>query len=121
VKPFVALALLAGVGFAATGCGATKKVVIVTNGGPIVRAGPPETTRTLAISGTVTVPDVKTGTRVSCKGWGGQGVRVPPRGESLEGFAARLAIPGKKSVAADQMSLQHRQNGSIAVTCKPSH
>jgi len=42
VKPFLALALLSLLGFAAAGCGATKKTAVVasvTNGRPINRAG----------------------------------------------------------------------------------
>lgn len=111
MKLLLALALL---GFAVAGCGATKKVVVKINNG----FGPHTP---VAISGTETIPNVKTGARVICKGWAGQGVRVPPRGEAVVGFASKITIPGKKSPPVDQMSLKHRQNGSVTVTCKPSN
>ena len=74
-----------------------------------------------SLRASVTIKNVKTGTLVACKGWRGQGARVPPRGQALIGFASEIAIPGKKSPALDQMSLRHGQNGSITVTCKASH
>ncbi|HET9681233.1 MAG TPA: hypothetical protein VFP19_04270 [Candidatus Limnocylindrales bacterium] len=128
MKPTLLLAMVAVLGFAVAGCGATKKAT-VTVGGPMKHATT-ETVDSIAssdgmttahqfiVAGSVTIRNVKTGTQVACKGWHAQGVRVPPRGQAV--FASAMAIPGKKSQALDQMSLRHRRDGSIAVSCTPS-
>lgn len=113
MKTILALALVGLLGFMVAGCGATKKIAVKIDNG----FGPHTP---VAVSGTKTIRNVKTGARVTCEGWAGQGVRVPPRGQAVVGFASKLSIPGKKSPALDQMSLKHLQNGSIRVTCKPS-
>jgi hypothetical protein len=129
MKPTLALAVLAVLGLAVAGCGATKKAA-VTLGGPvkhsgsgtvnsIVRSGRMTAAHRFIVAGSVTIKNVKTGTQVACKGWHGQGVSVPPRGQAVVGLASATAIPGKKSQALDQMSLRHRQDGSIAVSCTP--
>jgi hypothetical protein len=127
MKPTLALAVLAVLGLAVAGCGATKKAA-VTLGGPvkhsgsgtvntIVRSDRMTAAHRFIVAGSVTIKNVKTGTQVACKGW--QGVSVPPRGQAVVGFASAMATPGKKSQALDQMSLRHRQDGSIAVSCTP--
>ena len=130
MKPTLALAVLAVLGFAVAGCGAAKKTTVTVGGlmkhsgtattVPVVRSTLATTAHQFIVAGSVTIKNVKTGTQVGCKGWNGQGVRVPPRGQTLVGFASAMAIPGKKSRALDQMSLKHRQDGSIAVSCTRS-
>lgn len=130
MKPTLVLVLFAVLGFAVAGCGATKKAT-VTVGGPmkhsttatvdsIASSDGMTTSHQFVVAGSVTIRNVKTGTQVACKGWHAQGVRVPPRGQAVVGFASAMAIPGKKSQALDQMSLRHRRDGSIAVSCTPS-
>jgi hypothetical protein len=122
--------VLAVLGFAVAGCGATKKATL-TVGGPMKHSGTAtvdsivssdrmKTAHQFIVAGSVTIKNVKTGTQVGCKGWNGQGVRVPPRGQAVVGFASAMTIPGKKPQALAQMSLKHRQNGSIAVSCTRS-
>jgi hypothetical protein len=129
MKPTLALVMLAVLGFAFAGCGATKKAV-VTVGGPMKHFGTATvdsiassdrmtTVHQFIVAGSVTIRNVKTGTQVACRGWHRHGVRVPPRGQALVGFASAMAIPGKTSQALDRMSLKHRRDGSIAVSCTP--
>jgi hypothetical protein len=129
MKPTLVLAMLAVLGFAVAGCGGTKKAA-VTVGGPMKHSGTATvdsiagshrmtTVHQFIVAGSVTIRNVKTGTQVACKGWHAQGVRVPPRGRAVVGFAPKSAIPGKKAHALDQMYLRHRQNGSITVNCTP--
>jgi hypothetical protein len=112
----LALALLAVLGFAA-GCGSAKKagpttIVELTLGSVPVSGSITVTT------GVTTIPSVKTGIRVTCKGWKGPGVKVPPLGGSVGAGHAQV-IPGKKSSGAQQMSVTHRMDGSATVSCKP--
>ena len=117
MKPILVLALLAVLGFAAAGCGSGKK----TNSGQYqytvtlhknVPSGP------ITVTGTATtaISNVKTGTHIRCKGWTGKDMRVPRLGSSLtRGESVKLS----GSVAETELlSLTHRENGSITVSCQ---
>jgi hypothetical protein len=131
VKAILTLVLLAVLGFTVAGCGATKKAG-VTAGGPVphhgpccgftsvVRSGSATGTHRLIIAGTQTIPNVKTGTLISCRGWNGRFVRVPQRGSSLEvggGLLWMITRRETKSSASVRMSLRHLGNGAIMVSC----
>lgn len=125
MKPFLALALLAVAGLALVGCASTKKaasgsirVVATTTAGELVAA------RNLTVLGpTATIANVRTGTRVRCKGWLGPGVEVPPQGEAARanGGAVKITSTGKKtSLPSESLQLKHLRNGSIRVVCGTS-
>ena len=129
----VALALLPVLGLTIAGCGGTKTAV-VTVGGPVARSRPccdatsvvgsgsATATRRLIIGGTLTIPNVKTGTLIRCKGWKGKYVRVPQRGSSLDvGESVKLPPTMKKlpgTAKTDLMFLTHHENGAITVACQ---
>ena len=132
VRRIVVLALLAVLGLMIAGCGGTKKAV-VTAGGPVpyhgpccgatsvVNSGSAAATHRFIIGGTLTIPNVKTGTLIRCKGWKGKYVLVPQRGSSLEvGEAVKLSGTVKKRLGTESelMSLTHRENGAITVACQ---
>jgi hypothetical protein len=107
VKAIRALALLAVLGFAAAGCGATKKIVVNVRTTPL---------RHIMIHGsTATIPNVPTDARIKCRGWRGRAVRVPPRG-STANVGGGKAMPGGTS-SSENMQLTHQENGSLIVVC----
>ena len=91
MKPLLTTALLAILGFAVAGCGATKKIVTLT--------------------GTVTLPNVKSGTLVTCKG--GPVILVPAHGLGI----GQVTILTRKN--SPEIQLTHLQNGSVTASCKP--
>ncbi len=105
MKPILALALLAVLGFAVAGCGSAKKA---KSGQYTVTLYKKADSSPITVRGTTTIPNVKPGARVNCKGWKGQGVAVPSRGgEALITFESQIAIPGKKT-SGSVMSLTRR-------------
>jgi len=87
-----------------------------------VGSGSATATHRFIIDGTLTIPNVKTGTLIRCKGWKGKYVRVPQRGSSLEvGESVKLPTTVKKllgTAKTELMSLTHRENGAITVACQ---
>ena len=121
MRSFLALALLAVLAFSVAGCGSAKKVhaVALTPTFPDVLGGGP-----IAVGGrTATILNVQTGARVSCKGRFGHGasLRVPRRGASAaEGQSQLTQVttpPQTKPSPTQQISVTHRQDGSITVSC----
>lgn len=115
MKPLLALALLAVLGFAVAGCGGTETI---TSGGPPVSVF----TRapTIRVSGSATIPNVPTGTRIICKGWPARGVKVPPLGGAANAGAG-TATPGGTGSSSRNLKLTHLENGSVTVSCTQSH
>jgi len=118
VKAIVALALLAVLGLSVAGCGGTKTDDV---GQRLIRL---RDSLTLRVSDRhVTIPNVRTGTRVLCKGWEGKAVVVPRRGRAVDVGQSVIVLPGTKPSEAhgsEQLSLTHYRNGSLAVNCTPS-
>jgi hypothetical protein len=107
VRPLLTLTLLAVLGSAVTGCGATKKVVVNVRTTPL---------RTVKVLGsTATIPNVPTGTRIICRGWK-RAVKVPPPGSEANVGQGR-ATPSGKASSSKSMQLTHLPNGSVTVTC----
>ena len=111
VKASLTLTLLAFVGFAVSGCGATKKIVLHVDTANRI---------TLAASTTVTISNAKTGTLIKCRG--GAGAKVPPPGVLIAGPDPRVvgapdAIPSRFG----EIDLTHLRNGLVTVTCKKRH
>lgn len=95
MKAILTLVLVAALGFAVAGCGMDKKA---GSGGPFT------------VAGTTTISNVKVGALIRCEG--GPAARVP------RWFGpAYLRVPGVPGL----IHLQHRDNGSVTVTCKRSH
>jgi hypothetical protein len=69
----------------------------------------------------VTIPNVKTGTLVTCKG--GAGAKVPPPGQGVDESAAQGSISKSGTTGPSSTSglrLEHLTNGSITVACTSS-
>lgn len=123
VKPILAPALLAALGFGVAGCGGSghkagtgASIKVSVSSGPLL-LGP------IAVSGTTTISDVQTGTLIRCKGWTGPGVKVPRRGAGVAVGQSTLVPVGSKSKPSrsHQVSMTHRPDGSVAITCGPTH
>jgi hypothetical protein len=120
VKAILALALFAVLGFTVAGCGSGKKantgqytVTLHNNvpSGPITVTG----------AGTTAISNVKTGTRITCKG--GTSAKVPRIGYSI-GFGQGVGtFSGRSSSERPQhqveIELTHLPNGSVTVICNP--
>ena len=125
MKAILVLALLAVLGFAVTSCGATKKVVVQVQTSPqptmkvVVTPTGPVHHRTITVVNTVTVANVKAGTRIKCKGWSGRGVKVPPAGSEAN-VGGGTAKPNGVPPTSHQMRLNHSENGSLTVVCTSS-
>jgi len=110
MKPILALALLAALGFTVAGCGATKKKVVVTPGGSA--SVQQSTTPAITVSGKSTLlMNFKAGTRVACKGWPGMQVTVPATGASVI----------VRSHGTKELRLKRLQDGTIHVSCLSTH
>jgi len=121
VKAILALVLLAVLGFAAAGCGATKKVVVSVQTNSLAAKIAYQYARTITVDGSVTttIPNVLTGTRIKCKGWPGRGVKVPPPGSGADVGEGRATVNGTAPTSHD-MQLTHQEDGSITVFCTSS-
>ena len=118
MKAILALALLFVLGVTVAGCGATKK--IATTGSLTAVAIPnAHTSHTITVVGTTTIPNVKAGTRIKCKGWLGHGVKVPPMGSEAN-IGGGMAAPSGVPPTSHQMRLNHSENGSLTVVCTSS-
>ena len=118
MKQTFGLVLLVALGLSAAGCGSAHKVVTSAEPATVTVLGP--ITHTIrVVESTVTLQNVPTGARIACKGWIGEGLKVPPRG----GFAADSeqvsAVQGPASPPRE-MKLTRLQSGSVTVSCKLS-
>jgi hypothetical protein len=114
-----ALALLAVVGVVLAGCGSTK------TSGSGTRPLNGSLARSITVAGrAATIPNVKTGTRVTCKGWPGPGAKVPPPGGGVAEEARQDTVTsGPASTgpsSSRELQLRHLRNGSITVSCTRS-
>jgi hypothetical protein len=117
MKPTLVLALLAVLGFAAAGCGSGKK----TNSGQhqytvTLHKNVPSGTITVTGTATTAILNVKRGTHIRCKGWMGKDIRVPRLGSGLT-LGESVTLSGSVT-ETELMSLTHRENGSITVSCQ---
>jgi hypothetical protein len=102
VKAVLALTLIAVLGSALAGCGASKRAV----------------SRLIIVTRTTTVSNVKTGVFIGCKG--GPAAKVPPRGEGVDSSASQVAVTTTIGVPpAGAIQLTHLKNGSVTVSCRP--
>jgi hypothetical protein len=107
VKALLTWTLLVVLGFAVTGCGATKKIVVNVRTTPL---------RTVKVLGsTATIPNVPTGTRIICRGWQ-RAVKVPPPGSEAN-VGEGIMTPNGTGSSSKSMKLTHLENGSVTVTC----
>ena len=143
MKRIVALVLLAALGFGAAGCASAKKAVTKKSGSISIHI---DTTTasgsnkvgisfgkgytivrgiggaTIFVTHSATIPHVKPGTRVRCKG--GQSVRVTKNLHGLYGSPSRAydVVEGGRSSSGSARStsieLRHSPNGTVTVTCK---
>jgi hypothetical protein len=120
VKVILSLALLALLGFAAAGCGASKKIVVKMRTNSLATEIANNEARTITVVGsaTTTIPNVKTGTRIVCQGWPGRGVKVPPRGSEANVGEGRASPNGTSR--SHRVQLAHLENGSLTVSCSSS-
>jgi hypothetical protein len=124
MKPISALALLAILGFTVAGCGSSRKAgpstsvtrAVVTVGGP--ELGP------ITVTGptTTTIPNVPTGTRITCRTRHGLGanVKVPRVGVTVAEGQSQLRELGQTRTPTQQINLTHLEDGSITVSCSQS-
>jgi hypothetical protein len=115
VKAIVALALLAVIGFTVTGCGSSKKAGPATFAG----VGLPPGANSITVTGNTEISNVKTGTRIKCKGWPGRGVKVPLPGAVANIGGGTVKPNGTKT--SRNMHLTRLENGSVRVICTRSH
>ena len=125
VKAILALALLGVLGLAAAGCGATKKIVVQVSTKPSAFQVGVAYKGTITVVRTATIPNVKTGTHIKCKGWPalGRGVLVPAAGSRGEIVREVLNIAGEPPPPASSetvMRLRHLEKGSVTVSCTQS-
>jgi hypothetical protein len=127
VKAIFVLALPAVLGFATAGCSATKKIDMQVRNMPIPSRVVEVTSldgRTITVFGSgATISNVKADTRIKCKGWVGEGVKIPRRGSAANvGQASNAgqisAVHGPSSSL--EMKLTHLWNGSVRVVCTPA-
>ena len=120
MKATLALVLLVVLGFAAAGCGATKKIVVTVQTNSLA-AKIADDTRTITVDGstTTTIPNVATGTRIECRGWPGRAVKVPPPGTGADVGGGKATANGTASTSHD-MQLTHGMDGSVTVFCTSS-
>ena len=118
MKAILVLALLAVLGFTVAGCGATKKIAAK---GSLTAVAIPNANgpHTITVVGTTTIPNVKAGTRIKCKGWLGHGVKVPRMGSEAN-VGGGTAAPNGVPPTSHQMRLNHSENGSLTVVCTSS-
>jgi hypothetical protein len=121
VRAIPALVSLTVLGLAATGCGATKKVVVNVQTDSLAAKIATEYTRTITVDGstTTTIPNVATGARIRCKGWPGRAVRVPPPGSAADVGEGKATANGTASTS-HEMQLTHLADGSVTVFCTSS-
>ena len=115
MKPIVALALLAVLGFAVAGCGAGKKAGPATFGpttfGPTTFAGVglAPGVHSITVTGNTEISNVKAGTWVACKTLPRIRLTAPATGTNVTG-----------SSKGREIRLKRLPNGSMRVSC-PAH
>lgn len=124
MKRLSALALLAILGFGVAGCGSSKKAgpstsvtrAVVTVGGPELGS------ITITGSTTTTIPNVSTGTRITCRTRHGLGasVKVPRVGVTVDEGQSQLRELGQKRSPTQQINVTHQEDGSITASCGQS-
>jgi hypothetical protein len=120
VKAILGLALFAVLGFSLAGCGGTKKIA-GTVSLPLTAVAIPSANapHTITVVGTTTIPKVKAGTWIKCKGWLGHGVKVPPLGGEAN-VGGGTASPNGVPPTSHQMRLNRSESGSLTVVCTSS-
>jgi hypothetical protein len=120
VKAILALALLALLGFGVAACGATTKIDVKVNTNSLATEIANGEARTITVAGsaTTTIPNVKTGTRISCNGWPERGVRAPPPGTVAYVGGGEATPSGTKT--SHRVELRRLENGSLTVSCSVS-
>lgn len=118
MKATLALALLAVLGVAVAGCGATKRIVVKVDTNSLAAKIGSESAGTITVVGApiTTIPKVKTGSRIKCTGWPGRGVKVPPRGSAADVGEGKATVNGTEPTSHD-MQLTHLKDGSVTVLC----
>ena len=142
MKRIAVLVVLAALGLVAAGCGSAKKVVVKKGGsvsidmltttestsnsigisfgdGYTIEHG--MTGVTITVNRTATIPHVKPGTVVRCKG-GGPSVKVTKRvrvnGSSTGDYGVDEGGGSSGSTRERHIELSHSPNGTITVSCK---
>ena len=117
MRPILALALLAVLGFAATGCGATKKIVVHVD----TNAATNPQMRTITVRGSAaTLQRVATGRLVTCHGWpAGEAAQVPGSG-SVEVETSQAGTAGSPPSPLRDIVVTRFHDGSVSVTCGQS-
>ena len=116
MKTILALAVLAGLGFAVAGCGSAKKA----GPGPAVvnTVDSNSPSGTIFVTGKKTFVGLKVGTPIACKG-GEPTANVPSGGkEILIGGAWSGYAASKPSSDSMTLDVWHKRNGRVAVTCR---
>lgn len=116
MKRFIALALLAVLGFAA-GCGATKKIVVNTQTSALAGRIEKDSNSTITIDSSTPkrLANAYRGTRLTCKHWDGQTLRVPLRG------SASLTQVEVGTTTSLELHVTRTAGGRVTASCKPSH
>jgi hypothetical protein len=104
MKGIPALALLAAVGLVAAGCASARKIV----------------SGSVSITGTTTLSQVKTGTRITCKGsgpGGGPTATVTKTPEHVIGASEEIVKSGNVPSSKRNLQLTRLRNGKVRVIC----
>lgn len=118
MKTILGLVVLAALGFAGAGCGATKKIVVTVSTSSLPAKIAAAKTRTITVVGSTTTafPNVVSGTTIKCKGWPGRGVKVPPPGSEAN-VGVGKATPNGTAPPSHGMQVTHLRDGSVTVVC----
>ena len=112
-KRIAALLVLTGLGFAVAGCGASAKkggsvsLILVTT-----ESLSPEA---ITVSGITTIPDVKPGTSIGCKG--GPRVKVPAGAGVVNGGTGTVSKGDSGHSRSKRLRLTRSLNETVTVTC----
>lgn len=114
MRAVIALVLLAAVGFALAGCGAAKKRIVVGTVNHAVGAN--TGFGAVTVTGTATLPNVKTGTVIACRG-GRPSAKVPGRGDSVSVGSGVVTVGGKVPSSTRNLQMTHLRTGWVTVSC----
>jgi hypothetical protein len=117
MKRIVALVLLGALGLVVAGCASGHQAAsnVTTLTSIVGVSGNPAT---LIVSGTATLPHIKPGTRIACKG-GEPKVKVPATPAAVGAYEVGEGVSGRWQHAGPTTSLQlsRSPDGTVTVTC----
>jgi hypothetical protein len=114
MKAILALALLVVV----VGCGAVKKAAVISGvkSGSVPGHASKVPFAAIVVSGTTTLPDVKTGTVIVCSG-GQPRAKVPKPNEGVSVGYGMVTSSGKVHNSTRNLQMTRLPSGAVTVSC----